>query len=173
VAGQATEQKPPPGTSEFRAIREQLGDRRPLLQFLAQAALAEGGTLTGPGSGDHGIVGYSSRGERRSRATGHEVSDVGQGNHQSNRGSDLKLRQRLHNGSRLAITRIISYKKVGGSIEILPYLGVVRTGATARADGRQLNRSRMRTRSSDGASSRTGYWHELRTMASLGTSAMA
>jgi hypothetical protein len=32
---------------------------------------------------------------------------------------------------------------------------------TAPADGRQLYRSRMRTRSSNCASSRTGYWHEL------------
>jgi hypothetical protein len=57
TARTVTEQKPPPGTNEFRAIREQLGDRRPLLPLFAQAALAEGGTLAGPGSGDHGIVG--------------------------------------------------------------------------------------------------------------------
>jgi hypothetical protein len=38
---------------------------------------------------------------RRSRATGHELSDVGHGNDLSNRGSDLLLRQRLRHGSRL------------------------------------------------------------------------
>jgi hypothetical protein len=51
--------------------------------------------------------------------------------------------------------------KVGESIEIPPHLGVGRTGDTARADGRELDRSRMRTRSPNCASSRTGYWHEL------------
>jgi hypothetical protein len=84
MAASATEQKPPLGLASLRLSVRQSGDRRPLLQLLAPAALAEGGTLTGPSSGGHAIVGYNSLGERRGRATDHEVSDVGHGNHQSN-----------------------------------------------------------------------------------------
>jgi hypothetical protein len=87
TARTATEQQPPLGPTSFGLSVSNwatvAGCSRSLLRPRAPKA--------GPsGSGDHRTVGYSSRGERRSRATSHEVSDLGHANHQSNRWIDLK-----------------------------------------------------------------------------------